>query len=223
MSKRPASPTRRTPGQPVAGAFEERARRPRTRSCHATPMARPVCADGIGRPPRPGAAPGRLLAAIQRSGAGGHRAKRGEPAKQIDRTVELRYRAAARLAGRPFTSGANRDRTGDLLLAKQALSQLSYGPARTAAPSGLRRCVAGAERHGSFPARECSGVRAPDTRPCRVKSGCKQPLATRRSRLEGTRMGDYARAAPRRAGRRGFGVPLATRRGGYSRGHCRTR
>ncbi len=27
-------------------------------------------------------------------------------------------------------SGANRDRTGDLLLAKQALSQLSYGPAR---------------------------------------------------------------------------------------------
>jgi hypothetical protein len=24
--------------------------------------------------------------------------------------------------------GANRDRTGDLLLAKQALSQLSYGP-----------------------------------------------------------------------------------------------
>ena len=30
---------------------------------------------------------------------------------------------ASRLAG-----GANRDRTGDLLLAKQALSQLSYGP-----------------------------------------------------------------------------------------------
>ena len=28
-----------------------------------------------------------------------------------------------------FTGGANRDRTGDLLLAKQALSQLSYGPA----------------------------------------------------------------------------------------------
>src|SRR4030081_1889958 len=27
--------------------------------------------------------------------------------------------------------GANRDRTGDLLLAKQALSQLSYGPALT--------------------------------------------------------------------------------------------
>jgi hypothetical protein len=28
-----------------------------------------------------------------------------------------------------FAGGANRDRTGDLLLAKQALSQLSYGPA----------------------------------------------------------------------------------------------
>jgi hypothetical protein len=27
-----------------------------------------------------------------------------------------------------FVSGASRDRTGDLLLAKQALSQLSYGP-----------------------------------------------------------------------------------------------
>ena len=29
---------------------------------------------------------------------------------------------------RAFRSGASRDRTGDLLLAKQALSQLSYGP-----------------------------------------------------------------------------------------------
>ena len=29
---------------------------------------------------------------------------------------------------RAFPGGANRDRTGDLLLAKQALSQLSYGP-----------------------------------------------------------------------------------------------
>ena len=28
----------------------------------------------------------------------------------------------------PGPGGANRDRTGDLLLAKQALSQLSYGP-----------------------------------------------------------------------------------------------
>ena len=34
--------------------------------------------------------------------------------------------------------GANRDRTGDLLLAKQALSQLSYGPLLIA---GLRTSV----------------------------------------------------------------------------------
>ena len=33
-----------------------------------------------------------------------------------------------RPAVRQDTGGANRDRTGDLLLAKQALSQLSYGP-----------------------------------------------------------------------------------------------
>ena len=32
------------------------------------------------------------------------------------------------LFSRAFRDGANRDRTGDLLLAKQALSQLSYGP-----------------------------------------------------------------------------------------------
>ena len=31
-------------------------------------------------------------------------------------------------ARRDFRDGASRDRTGDLLLAKQALSQLSYGP-----------------------------------------------------------------------------------------------
>jgi hypothetical protein len=30
---------------------------------------------------------------------------------------------------RSSSSGASRDRTGDLLLAKQALSHLSYGPA----------------------------------------------------------------------------------------------
>ena len=35
------------------------------------------------------------------------------------------------------TGGANRDRTGDLLLAKQALSQLSYGP-RDRAADGAR-------------------------------------------------------------------------------------
>ena len=33
--------------------------------------------------------------------------------------------------------GANRDRTGDLLLAKQALSQLSYGPGNSGRTVGL--------------------------------------------------------------------------------------
>ena len=36
--------------------------------------------------------------------------------------------------------GANRDRTGDLLLAKQALSQLSYGPSLKPGGSG-RSCT----------------------------------------------------------------------------------
>jgi hypothetical protein len=40
----------------------------------------------------------------------------------------LATRRKARFA-RAFASGASRNRTGDLLLAKQALSQLSYGPA----------------------------------------------------------------------------------------------
>ena len=36
---------------------------------------------------------------------------------------------AYRLLALSIAGGANRDRTDDLLLAKQALSQLSYGPA----------------------------------------------------------------------------------------------
>jgi hypothetical protein len=35
--------------------------------------------------------------------------------------------------------GASRDRTGDLLLAKQALSQLSYGPVRAECSGGWAR------------------------------------------------------------------------------------
>ena len=38
-----------------------------------------------------------------------------------------------------LASGASRDRTGDLLLAKQALSQLSYGPWRPSLTCGERR------------------------------------------------------------------------------------
>src|ERR1700689_5071492 len=44
--------------------------------------------------------------------------------------VPIQYHLPAktrRFAG-IYSHGANRDRTGDLLLAKQALSQLSYGP-----------------------------------------------------------------------------------------------
>jgi|SRR5688572_8849635 hypothetical protein len=36
--------------------------------------------------------------------------------------------------------GANRDRTGDLLLAKQALSQLSYGPCLSKSRSSVGSC-----------------------------------------------------------------------------------
>src|SRR5690242_17487961 len=42
------------------------------------------------------------------------------------------------------SGGARRDRTDDLLLAKQALSQLSYGPVSTSRPIGSppsRRCL----------------------------------------------------------------------------------
>jgi hypothetical protein len=45
---------------------------------------------------------------------------------------------------RYFLNGASRSRTGDLLLAKQALSQLSYGPA-----VGILVGGPGAERCGS--------------------------------------------------------------------------
>ena len=47
-------------------------------------------------------------------------------------TLVEKHRAIARgtpiVEGVAGAGGANRDRTGDLLLAKQALSQLSYGP-----------------------------------------------------------------------------------------------
>ena len=43
------------------------------------------------------------------------------------------------LRGTGLTGGADRDRTDDLLLAKQALSQLSYGPAGQIPAIGSRR------------------------------------------------------------------------------------
>jgi hypothetical protein len=47
----------------------------------------------------------------------------------------------ARLQARALTCGhgASRDRTGDLLLAKQALSQLSYGPSAVDVNPGVDR------------------------------------------------------------------------------------
>ena len=42
--------------------------------------------------------------------------------------------------------GANRDRTDDLLLAKQALSQLSYGPAPRRRPHQKRQILVGLAR-----------------------------------------------------------------------------
>ena len=51
----------------------------------------------------------------------------GDPADSVSSFLENLYRHyAARAAG----GGASRDRTDDLKLAKLALSQLSYGPAR---------------------------------------------------------------------------------------------
>ena len=38
----------------------------------------------------------------------------------------------------PVAGGANRDRTDDLLLAKQALSQLSYGPVQVGGSGWIR-------------------------------------------------------------------------------------
>jgi hypothetical protein len=49
--------------------------------------------------------------------------------------------AQPKLAKRAKAGGARRDRTADLLHAMQALSQLSYGPFRIAAPQfGVRAC-----------------------------------------------------------------------------------
>ena len=55
------------------------------------------------------------------------------------RSSQLSYRPSERLwtppASAADTGGAGRDRTGDLLSANQALSQLSYSPMKLSAPS----------------------------------------------------------------------------------------
>jgi hypothetical protein len=55
---------------------------------------------------------------------------RGAPRNRRETSIAEDNGAVNRRASlsRHFADGASRDRTGDLLLAKQALSQLSYGP-----------------------------------------------------------------------------------------------
>ena len=47
---------------------------------------------------------------------------------------------------RPSSGGARRDRTDDLMLAKHALSQLSYGPFVVCGPSGPRTLASARRR-----------------------------------------------------------------------------
>jgi hypothetical protein len=65
---------------------------------------------------------------------------------------------ASRRSTLPDDGGARRDRTDDLLLAKQALSQLSYGPSLTACVAGPKRMV-GLGRL-ELPTSRLSGVRS---------------------------------------------------------------
>jgi hypothetical protein len=68
--------------------------------------------------------------------------------------------------------GASRDRTGDLLLAKQALSQLSYGPSRRLAPRTPTTLV-GLGRF-ELPTSPLSGVRS-NQLSYRPDVGCVSP------------------------------------------------
>jgi hypothetical protein len=52
------------------------------------------------------------------------------------------YRVHDKAGNRRGAGGANRDRTGDLLVANQTLSQLSYGPVNNRG-AGLRSCGVG--------------------------------------------------------------------------------
>ena len=54
----------------------------------------------------------------------------GPPSRRFGATAFARTGWPSRSRGTAKAGGARRDRTDDLLLAKQALSQLSYGPSR---------------------------------------------------------------------------------------------
>ncbi len=89
---------------------------------------------------------------------------RGEdqPRRTLDRSVL------------PVTGGASRDRTDDPLLAKQVLSQLSYGPRSCQALSRAAR-----EDHSPSPARERrQGVRTSSPYPCSGLLECRLLVRT---------------------------------------------
>jgi hypothetical protein len=103
---------------------------------------------------------------------------------------------------RDFSSGANRDRTGDLLLAKQALSQLSYGPvdlniratwgdfahALSGGPTAVHRRVR--TYSPNQPPRRCGAIRWRS-----VRVGRLHPYGAYPAELGGRRM--VAQAKPR--------------------------
>ena len=62
-------------------------------------------------------------------------------------------------ADRITAGGARRDRTDDLLLAKQALSQLSYGPSQVTARLRYRYGAAAFAKKG-LPSRSPAGAKA---------------------------------------------------------------
>src|SRR5438477_3195563 len=90
------------------------------------------------------------------------------PIQALIAAVRTSSRHHASYAGGREAGGASRDRTGDLLVANQALSQLSYGPS-------LIRCARLAARKPGGSGRSCTsdltlirGARGP--RGCRVGS-----------------------------------------------------
>ena len=111
---------------------------------------------------------------------------------------------------RHFSSGANRDRTGDLLLAKQALSQLSYGP------SSLEFRARIAARMVLLPTPSSPTRQRADDGGCRILVCPGWPVSRRRSPrepptlafLRGSLRGRY----PRRWGRRPAVSGRTTRR-----------
>jgi hypothetical protein len=108
-------------------------------------------------------------------------------------------RVPARGVPGPVKDGASRDRTGDLLLAKQALSQLSYGPA--AAETTRWHPSAAPEGRG---ARRRIGRMAPRPRravpPVRVGQVCEEDREES-SHVQDHRRDRGERARGRRAGR----------------------